>query len=304
MKITLTILSILFFLFLIGIFIYENRKKYSILDKVNIVTWSWNLTSKKFKVSKNIENFCGLSHKIFNKELAYWDEIVFFEDIPRIKALYQDIMIGKITRIEFRLICPKNNPTWVEARIIRFINSRGKVYRLGGVLINIAERKELEKQIKNMAYQDCLTQLPNRSKLNEYLENALLMAELRETNIVLVFIDLDNFKDVNDQYGHLVGDLLLQSVGKRLQDSIRKKDFLARLGGDEFILVLEDVHKKDVDSVLGRINKCFSHSFNIEGIEIKIGLSLGISYYPEDGRDIKTLIYKADKAMYQHKKLF
>lgn len=167
---------------------------------------------------------------------------------------------------------------------------------------DITQRKAAEAQIEFLAYHDALTQLPNRLLAKDHMEMAVSYAERSGNKVGLLFLDLDEFKTVNDSLGHLIGDALLKSIAARLSGCIRPTDTLARLGGDEFLIVLADVHDADIiTDVSEHILEQLSQPFDVEGHELSTSFSLGIAVYPDDGRDFETLLMKADTAMYHAK---
>lgn len=182
-------------------------------------------------------------------------------------------------------------------------------------IIDITERKRAEEQITHMAYYDHLTQLPNRFLFTDRLHQAISLAERNGGNTAILFLDLDNFKRINDTLGHRIGDLLLTEVARRLSASARKTDTVthampeasgitvARLGGDEFTILLSEI-KDPIQDVLSFVNRIFSvlsRPFVLEGHEVFITTSIGISIYPYDGKDIESLLKNADIAMYHAK---
>lgn len=156
--------------------------------------------------------------------------------------------------------------------------------------------------LEHQALHDYLTGLPNRLMLNERLEYQILQSERDKQNFSLFLIDLDHFKDVNDSLGHLMGDILLENVAKRLTEQVRKVDTIARLGGDEFAIILPDTNKEQSESLATKINISITKLFNIDNQIINIGLSIGIVNFPEDGTDKISLLKHADIAMYLSKK--
>jgi diguanylate cyclase (GGDEF)-like protein len=149
---------------------------------------------------------------------------------------------------------------------------------------------------------DPLTGLPNRNLLNDRLTQAIAISERRKSTIVLILLDLDHFKAINDTLGHSFGDQLLITVGQRLQELIRGSDTIARIGGDEFVAVLTTGnHSDSVVTVVKRFLESISRPFSFQGQEIWVTASIGIAQYPEDGEDPETLFKKADTAMYHIK---
>jgi diguanylate cyclase (GGDEF)-like protein/PAS domain S-box-containing protein len=181
-----------------------------------------------------------------------------------------------------------------------FENGVFKGYR--GTGTDITERRQAEEKIAFLAYHDALTGLPNRVLLQDRLQQAIAQAERVRNGLALVFLDLDNFKKINDSLGHAAGDALLREVAQRLKHCVRDSDTISRQGGDEFVLILREL--RGVDScvpVLGKIMESLQEPFIWEGNELSTSASLGIALYPEDGRDFETLRKKADLAMYRAK---
>lgn len=167
---------------------------------------------------------------------------------------------------------------------------------------DISYRKAAEKKIHQLAYYDIVTGLPNRGMFLERLHQSLAQAQRDRDKVNLIFLDLDNFKDVNDTQGHDVGDKLLRSVAERLAACMRESDVLARLGGDEFVVVCPSVVTQDsVATVVQRIMAIFVDPFEIDGLQLYTSASIGISVYPDDSQDASTLFRCADTAMYQAK---
>ncbi len=167
---------------------------------------------------------------------------------------------------------------------------------------DISEKKEADKKIERLAYYDPLTELPNRSTFMDRLHQALALANREQRQVGLLFLDLDNFKDVNDTQGHDFGDKLLKAVARRLAASMRESDTLARLGGDEFVVVLTSVDSQESAAAKARrVLANFSESFAIEGQQIFATASIGIALYPSDGLDVESLFKCADTAMYHAK---
>jgi diguanylate cyclase (GGDEF)-like protein/PAS domain S-box-containing protein len=167
---------------------------------------------------------------------------------------------------------------------------------------DISHRKVAEEKIHQLAYYDIVTGLPNRGMFLERLHQTLAQAQRDRDKVNLIFLDLDNFKDVNDIQGHDIGDKLLRSVAERLSACMRDSDVLARLGGDEFVVVCPSVAPQEsVAIVVQRILAIFTEPFEIEGRQLYTSASIGIAVYPDDSLDASTLFRCADTAMYQAK---
>ena len=165
------------------------------------------------------------------------------------------------------------------------------------------ERKETEEQLTKMAKYDYLTGLPNRSQFHLLAEEAFARARRTEQMVALLFIDLDNFKMVNDSFGHAVGDQLLQMTAARMKGCLRKTDTICRLGGDEFIIIAEGIKSmQDAKVVAEKLIQMFAPAYEIQGHEIFATPSIGVAIFPTDGQDTDQLLSFADSAMYSAKK--
>ncbi len=165
------------------------------------------------------------------------------------------------------------------------------------------QRQTFERTLTAQATHDVLTGLPNRDGLRLVFDQALARGERQERLLAVGFLDIDDFKPVNDTYGHAAGDDLLKEMARRLQDAVRRTDTVARLGGDEFVLLLEGLRSMDeLDQVLARLQTAIAQPFNIKGeTTIRIQASLGLSIYPFDDGDADLLLRHADQAMYAAK---
>jgi diguanylate cyclase (GGDEF)-like protein/PAS domain S-box-containing protein len=172
-----------------------------------------------------------------------------------------------------------------------------------GTMRDITERKKNEEKIIHLATHDPLTNLPNRHLLQDRVRQAISHAERHEgIRVAVLYIDLDGFKQVNDAYGHDVGDLLLLEVTRRIRAVLRSEDTIARQGGDEFIVTLPNIKQKLGASVVAeKLLQSLTAPCQIEGNEINISASIGLALYPDDGEDVETLLIRSDAAMYTAK---
>jgi diguanylate cyclase (GGDEF)-like protein/PAS domain S-box-containing protein len=192
-------------------------------------------------------------------------------------------------------------PEWLTINTVR--NDREQIVNYVGVFSDITKRKAAEEQIQFLAYHDGLTSLPNRELFLDRLRHAVAHAHRNRSMVAVMFSDLDNFKHVNDTLGHHIGDKLLQCVAQRLAASVRETDTVSRLGGDEFTIILESITDAgDVALVVQKVIKAVSDPMLIDGHEIVITVSVGISLYPADSGNAENLIRHADMAMYAAKK--
>lgn len=191
-------------------------------------------------------------------------------------------------------------PEWLTINAVR--DASGKPTHYVGVFSDITSMKRSQAQLEFIAHHDPLTGLPNRLLFADRLEHSIHRARREAAQLAVVFVDLDHFKNVNDTLGHQLGDELLGSVARALAEEVRAGDTLARLGGDEFVVLLEDIQgPRDATVVADKLLKVLARPFDVDGNELYIGASIGISLYPADGEDASTLVRNADAAMYQVK---
>ncbi|MFA5959468.1 MAG: diguanylate cyclase [Tatlockia sp.] len=180
-------------------------------------------------------------------------------------------------------------------------NSKGEIIGASTTAHDITEQKLFQEKLKHLAEHDALTGLINRAIFEDRMSQALSLAKREKCNMAVCFLDIDNFKLINDNYGHVVGDLLLREAAKRMQSCIRDIDTVGRFGGDEFALILSYIkEEKDVIKVAKKLIDRFSKSFVIEEHHVTVSLSIGLSLYPRDGST--ELLEKADAAMYYVKR--
>ena len=197
----------------------------------------------------------------------------------------------------------KNGELFTSWLSITTLMTGGIIDHFVGILDDISEKKIREEQLTRLAYQDPLTGLANRYLLLERVPQILAFCKRRSMKAAILAIDLDRFKPVNDNYGHIVGDRLLQVLAKRLALGIRGEDIVARMGGDEFILVVNAItNAEDAAKVAEKIQSLMSQVVEIDGHEIVQSASIGIAIYPDDGEDPETLMRNADKALYFSKR--
>jgi len=192
-------------------------------------------------------------------------------------------------------------PEWLSINAI--YDDLRQVQNYVAVFTDITEIKTKEEKIRYQAFHDPLTGLPNRNLLNDRLEVAIHRSSRSGKGLALAFIDLDRFKIINDSLGHIVGDFLLVEVGKRLETCIRDDDTIARIGGDEFVLLLSEIEDfNEISTVISRVTESFIDSIKIDGHELFVTPSIGISLYPQDGETAIEIFKNADIAMYETKK--
>jgi len=191
-------------------------------------------------------------------------------------------------------------PAW--ATITALHDDEGSLTNYIAVFSDISTIKRSQEQMDFLAFHDPLTDLPNRILFNDRLESALIRAKREGTQIAVLFLDLDRFKNVNDSLGHPIGDILLRKAAERIKQMVREQDTVARLGGDEFIIIINDVRDpQDVAILAQKLMEAFHPPIRVKEHELHLTVSMGISLFPGDGQDTATLIKNADAAMYRAK---
>ncbi len=203
---------------------------------------------------------------------------------------------------EVRMMHKDGHIGWIESMCVPIFDDDNQMIGALGINRDITDRVKEQERLNHLAYHDHLTQLPNRYLLLERVEHLIRQSKRHQTQFSLLYIDLDDFKGINDSEGHAFGDVILQEMAARILDYIRESDTIARIGGDEFVLLLEDSYdEEDVLLFVKEFRAYMKQEYIINGKSYKVGCSIGIAHYPKDGKDIDSLLRKADKAMYQAK---
>jgi diguanylate cyclase (GGDEF)-like protein len=203
--------------------------------------------------------------------------------------------------IEYRLIIPGQGIRWRMGDAMPEKLDDGSII-WHGFITDITERKLAEERIQRMARYDVLTDLPNRSLLSDRLQQALSNAKREHSNFALMFIDMDNFKPINDTFGHAIGDKLLARLALRMHQCMRESDTLARIGGDEFVVLLPNAESAhDAKIVADKIRQCIDIPFEVEDYTLNVTVSIGVAMYPDHGENEIELSKNADRAMYYAK---
>ncbi|WP_034607623.1 EAL domain-containing protein, partial [Chitinimonas koreensis] len=225
------------------------------------------------------------------------------QDQPALEAIRRAVQQSTEGKALLRNYRKDGSMFWNELRVTPSFDARGEVSHYVGVLNDVTEAKRYQDELEHQANFDTLTGLPNRNLLLDRIRQASVLANRKEERFALAFLDLDNFKYVNDSLGHSVGDLLLIEVARRIEGCIRELDSLARLGGDEFVLLLPETRNEDeVQVVLERVNAALGKPIVLSGqMELYVSGSIGYCFYPTDGADADSLLRNADTAMYKAK---
>jgi len=282
----------------------EERWKFA-LEGSGDGLWDRDLRSDEVVYSPRCVEMLGHEPEEVGNRLDEWIRRIHPDDLSRAQATTQACIDGKTRTYssEHRLRCKDGSWKWVLSRgMVVSRDEAGVPLRLIGTVSDISERKAAEERIHHLAQHDPLTDLPNRALFADRLQQALALAEREDRRLAVLYLDLDEFKPVNDSFGHGVGDELLKEVARRLQSCVRSSDTVGRIGGDEFVVLLPDLHGDgDAKQVAEKILAAINHPFLLTSHNLVISASIGISLFPDHGRDALELARNADQAMYRAK---
>jgi diguanylate cyclase (GGDEF)-like protein/PAS domain S-box-containing protein len=266
-------------------------------------------------VSPQVTDLLGITPADWLEDPYCWRRHVHEDDIDRVWQEYEDAYRTHVPlNHEYRMLHEDGSIKWVMEQAFPINDGDGEPWLIQGVIFDITQRKQAEEEIAFLAYHDKLTGLPNRALFEEMLESALARARRFDLGVGVLFLDLDNFKLVNDSLGHHAGDQLLIQLAQRLRVCTRETDLVARLSGDEFLLLLADLDRGAgalgggpdaglliAESVAARVREALEQPFDLGGSEFFVSASIGISLYPQDASDAEMLLRNADAAMYRSK---
>lgn len=254
-------------------------------------------------VNSVVEKLYGFTAQEWLGNPELWKQVIHPEDRERvIDAFIQARIANENGQIEYRILCRNHAEHWVLNRYSWEKNLHGVVVSFNGIVYDITNRKQAEQHIHYLATHDALTGLPNRLLLMDRISQAIARDRRNQATAAVLFIDLDQFKIINDSLGHDMGDLLLREVAIRLRSCIREEDTLVRQGGDEFIILLPSiVDALDAGITAKKILSVLTSAFLIEGKELYIGASIGIATFPDDSQNMEELLKNSDIAMYHAK---
>ena len=278
----------------------QSEEKYRLVAESSTdIIWEEDVKNNARKFSYKLFEILGYTNDELNT-YEDWHNIVHPMDRKFVEEAHILLSHGEIKKddIEYRVQCKDGQYKWIISNSKPQYDENGKIVKLYGSYKDITELKENQLEINNLAFYDSITKLPNRV----YLYDTLLKTINSAKEFNMFFVDLDNFKIVNDSYGHVVGDKLLILVAQRI-NSMKKEEFTAfRLGGDEFIIIYNGANdKKTIENIAKKILFEISQPYDIDDKYFHISASMGIASYPKNGNDHNELLKNADTAMYKSK---
>lgn len=271
----------------------------AIVENANDIIYSVSSAGILTYVSPNWKEKLGHDvHEVIGRP---FDPFVHPEDLPRCYDFLRLVLDSRVKQsgIEYRVLHKNGEWRWHVTNASPVLDEKGEVAYFTGIARDITDRKELETRMMHMAHYDPLTDLPNRLLFFDRVEQALISARRTHAEMALMLLDLDEFKPVNDEHGHAIGDLLLQEAAQRMKACLRASDTVARVGGDEFLILLPEIaHEQDAVQVAEKLRSELARPFLVEGRQLQISCSIGIALYPEHGTSAIELVRFADHAMY------
>ena len=267
--------------------------------------WDWNLNEDVIDFDERYYTMAGYVKGDLSNKISEWYKKIHRNDIGDVIAKFKLFISGEIDNydIEFRFQRKDNSYMWIRQRgkIIEY-DENNQPLRFVGTHSDINVQKEYEEEIVQQAHFDSLTFLPNRFLSLDRLSVTCEEAKRKNTLVALLFLDLDDFKKINDSLGHEAGDIVLIEAAERLRSAVRTSDTVGRLGGDEFIVILGGFQSaSEVHSIIDNLLKKFREVFHIQTRELTLTTSIGVAIYPSDATDTSTLLRHADSAMYDAK---
>lgn len=267
-------------------------------------SWEWEIGPDRVRWTDEMFRLYGLESRHFQATYAGFLARVHPDDRARVKnTVDASIESKRPFELDHRVSGADGSVRVLHARGAVVTDAEGQAIRLVGTVQDVTQRREVEHRLQRLAHFDPLTGLPNRRLFQESLLKAMARADAQGWSIFLMFLDLDNFKDINDSLGHAVGDELLRQMGQRLLNCLRLRDTVGRLGGDEFgVIVLTPGDDQMAVAVAEKIRAALRVPFELEGNSVTATVSIGITVYPADSDDVHDLVRYVDLAMYEAKR--
>jgi diguanylate cyclase (GGDEF)-like protein/PAS domain S-box-containing protein len=278
----------------------QERYKH-LLEGIPDIIYSFSRKRGTIYCSTQVKQILGYTPDQLLKHPFQWSKSIHTDDLSTVSDALEQFQEGKHFDIEYRIEDAAGRWVWLRDRSIdrRF---EGDEPIIDGIATDITLQKEAEEGLTRLAELDQLTNLATRKVFNEFEQRAMYRAERYHRSMAILFLDMDHFKEINDNFGHAAGDLLLKSVAKRLGTCIRSSDLVARLGGDEFAIVLDELSRpEDAGRVAQKILDAMDEPHLVDGRRLKVGISIGIAIHSADVEDVDELNKRADIAMYHAK---
>jgi len=295
----------------------KERLEYAIEGSKDIV-WDWDIRHRKFDISKRWRELTGYSVTEMPRKISGLQRLVYPADRKKVFQSIRACLNGRSHYLDvtYRLERRDGEIVWISSRAVTLYDDAGTAIRMVGTHRDITHSKKLEFRLLQQAqtieeqrdklwyraHHDVLTELPNRIYFRKLLEAAIEEAQIQQERLAVLFVDLDNFKTINDTCGHETGDSVLRYTADLLRNGVRSGDVVARLGGDEFVLIIRNVpDKRTIKNLAQKLLNLFRKPYRTRRCSLELSVSIGIALYPEDGLQSDRLLRRADRAMYRVK---
>jgi len=295
----------------------KERLEYAIEGSQDVV-WDWDIRHRRFEISKRWREVSGYPETKMPRRVAALQRLVHPDDRREVLRSLFACLHGRSRYLDitYRLLHRDGRIVWISSRAVTLYGDEGEAIRMVGTHRDITHSKELEARLIQQAqtieeqrdklwfraHHDALTQLPNRIYFRKLLEAAINEAHFRQEQMAVLFVDIDNFKTINDTCGHETGDEVLRYVADLLRHGVRSGDVVARLGGDEFTLIIRNIaEKKAIRKLADKLLVLFQEPYRSGHCLLDLSVSIGIALYPQDGLQPDRLLRHADRAMYRVK---
>jgi len=276
-----------------------NKRMSMAADAAHIGVWEWNLETNELIWDDWMLKFYDFSKDDFNNHYSTWANTIHLDDIDDVKSkIDHAIKTGSEFHAQYRVQVNRDNT--------RHIRADGRIIgnKMFGINIDVTDQVMAEQRINALATHDPLTNLANRYALKTYCEQEFARIERTRLHCICIYFDLNNFKPINDTYGHNVGDEVLVEIANRMKRLCRTSDLAARVGGDEFIIILSDIDTSfDLHKFVERAQLAISEPVASSKGTINVGTSVGFASYPNEAYNLDELIKLADDRMFEQKAL-
>lgn len=282
----------------------ETQKRFKMAAEcISDLIYEWEVLTNKLTWFSDVDSFLGYQKGEISNDINNFFKLIHPNDIP---ILTNAIELHKSSSspidYKYRVKHYDGKYRYWHKKGLPLLNTQGKPYRWVGVCTDITDQMAYQSQLEHIAHYDPLTNLANRLLLTKHIEYAILQAQRDDTLVAIVYLDLDGFKEINDTYGHDMGDAFLLALSIKLKDVLGEKDTLARLGGDEFVAVIPHLmDRPSIEPILEKLLYTASQAISINENILHTSASIGVTYYQDEEVDCDQLIRQADQAMYQAK---
>ncbi|WP_417578952.1 bacteriohemerythrin [Nitrincola sp.] len=285
----------------------QRKRLQTALESVHGGTWEWDLATDELICDARWWEMLGFTlHDSGTTRIQFWQSAIHPDDVSRVSMLIDELILNsdELCEVEYRMQTQSGEWIWVRSlgRVMQR-DAAGSAIKVVGINIDITQQRNHQQELEYVELHDVLTGLPNRNLFLQLLKNTMLTSEDDRRLMAVIYLDIDSFADINDQYGVETGDRLIVAISQRVRDSVREHQSLARIGGDEFVLILSGFNQEEeIVSPVKRLLMHLAEPMLINGYSLECSASIGIAFYPQAHKvDADGLIRQASQALYQAK---